>query len=239
MKNSLFKVLFLTILCLGTAPAEKMDINEHDKDYDQKNPPAYQKNLPQLYVCGDSISVGYTPYLKTELKGAISVVHRKDLRKLFPHIAPKLRYSGMAHSLIALTKAVLESDDYHPQYLLLNCGLHDIVRGGANLKKYEVNLTTIIKMAEKHKVQLIWITTSPKATGHGQNKKIIQFNAKARSLMKKHQVPVIDLHKETLSLFKKHGDAQIIKKDRVHFTPLGYKQQAAYIATDLRKVLKK
>jgi len=223
---------------LGVGSAEQLDVNEHNKTYDQSEKMGYQKDLPQVYVCGDSISVGYTPFLKSELKGRFSVVHRRDLATLFPGINDGIRYSGMAHSLIALTQAVLKSEDYQPRYLLLNCGLHDIMRGGGRIKKYESSLSTLIKLAEKYQVQLIWVTTTPMRTGNGRNKKIQEFNAAAREIMRKHKVPVIDLHAQLLTLFKAHQEKKIMKKDGIHFTALGYENQAKFIAEQLEKIVK-
>ena len=222
------------LFMVAAVAAPKMDVKEHDKEYDQKNVTSYQKGLPQLYVCGDSISVGYTPFLKEELKGKFSVVHRRDLAKLFPKI-PKVRYSGKGQSLVALTKHVLESKEYKPDYLLLNCGLHDIARGGANLEKYKETLLSLIEMAKANGVQLIWVTTTPKETGHKINGKVIIFNATAREIMKKNHIPVVDLHACVLMLFEKYGEKKIMQKDGVHYTPLGYELQAKFIVAELKK----
>jgi len=35
---------------------------------------------------------------------------------------------------------------------------------------------------------------------------------------------------------KQYGESKIIKKDQVHFTPLGYKQQASFIAGAVKKI---
>ena len=235
------KMVGLSLLCgmgvVVSSFAEKMAIDEHDKKYEQENSGGYEKGLPQLYVCGDSISVGYSIPLKKELRGKVSVVHRKDLAALFPSI-PKVRYSGKAHSLIALTKAVLESKEYKPDYLLLNCGLHDIARGGANLKKYKRDLKTLIDLAKAHKTTLVWLTITPRKENHPQNVKIEQFNAAAKELMKANHVAVIDLHKKTKELIASLGQKKVMKRDGIHFTALGYQKQATFIVEQLKPIVK-
>ncbi len=221
---------------ISTALSKKtMDVNEHDASYEAGNSNAYNKDLPQVFSCGDSISAGYAPFLKKELKGRYSVVHRKDTGALF---SIHENYTGLAPSLISLTNKVLTSDKYKPEYLLLNCGLHDAYRGKGGIKQYEKDLKQIIKLAKDHKVKLVWLTTTYKAKGDPKTKIVIDYNKKAMRLMKREKCELIDLGAYTLKLIKREGQAKIMSKDKVHFTPLGYELQAKYIAEELTRVIK-
>jgi len=212
-----------------------MDVNEHDADYDRKAVDAFRKDLPQVFSCGDSISVGYAPFLKGQLKDRCSVLHRNDLEKLF---GLRHGYTGLAHSLIALTRRVLELDKYEPDYLLLNCGLHDVYRGKGGIAAYRANLKTIIKLADQHRVTLIWVTTTKKAKGDPKSKIVEQYNKEAINLVREAGHQVIDLGAHCSALITKHGEEKILSKDKVHFTPFGREQQAIHLAEKISGIVK-
>jgi len=242
----LFAVILVLLMGASCSPrpqdGEAMRIDQHDAEYDgavAQAPAPGAGALPQLYVCGDSISVGYGPSLKAALSGEMDCVHRRDLDTLFPEMEKPAQYSGLATSLIPLTAAVLESEEYHPDALLLNCGLHDIARGQAADKpaQYEQDLHTLIQLAKDHGVTLVWVQTTPKASGHPHNEAILQFNDISRRVMAENNVPVIDLHAFTVAQVAEHGESAIISEDGVHFTPFAQEEQGVFIAGELRRIL--
>jgi len=196
----------------------------------------YRSDLPQLFVCGDSISVGYGPPLKGALRDQLNLVHWRDLWTLFPEIVSPLgAYSGRAASVIEYTTAVLNSTNYNPDILLLNCGLHDV--NGGTATQYEIDLNKLVRLAKTNSTTLVWVQTTPEAPGLAINSTIDNFNAISSRVMASNSVPVIDLHTFTMSLISTYGVAAILRTDNVHCTPFGFAAQGAYIASELTRIL--
>lgn len=59
----------------------------------------------------------------------------------------------------------------------------------------------------------------------------------ATRMMSRHGVPLIDLHAFTMSLIAGHGEARVLRKDRVHFTRFAYEAQGRYLAAEWRKTI--
>ena len=228
---------------ISTAAGHKLDampIDIDDLSYEQavqKLAIPFRKDLPQLFVSGDSISVGYAPALKLALKSRMNCVHRRDLPTQFPAIARQglvTHYSGAGPSVISLTTAVLKAPDYKPNVFLLNFGLHDVDGGG---QRYEKTLAALITLAKQHQVTLVWVQTTSKANGRPENTPIQEFNKIAARLMAAAHVPVIDLNAFSTQLIAQNGLAMILRTDHVHFTTFASEAQGRFIAVELMKIL--
>jgi lysophospholipase L1-like esterase len=217
-----------------------MRVEANDEAYAQrvkKQATPFRGDLRQLFVCGDSISVGYGPALKVGLRDQMTVTHRRDLPELFPALTKSLRgYSGPARSLIEYTEGVLTSSDYRPDLLLLNCGLHDIARGPENKEQnYRKDLETLVALVGRYRATLVWAQTTPKAPGHADNPRIEEFNRISAGVMAAHRVRYLDLHAFTQRLSASHGAEKVFRSDTVHFTPLASDAQGTYLAAELLK----
>jgi lysophospholipase L1-like esterase len=225
------------------APAAKMRVEENDETYEQQVKRLaipFRPDLRRLFVCGDSISVGYGPTLKVTLQNQINVTHRRDLPQVFPALVKPLRgYSGPARSLLEYTAAVLNSPEYRPDILLLNCGLHDVARGPAGKKaeQYERDLEALFALVQGRHVTLVWVQTTPKAAGHRDNPEILEFNRISARVLGGRGVALIDLHAFTTALIAGHGEANVIRPDGVHFTRFACEAQGRFSASELQKIL--
>ncbi|MDD3726503.1 MAG: SGNH/GDSL hydrolase family protein, partial [Candidatus Ratteibacteria bacterium] len=135
--------------------------------------------------------------------------------------------------------AVKEKNIYHPDYILLNCGIHDIKRNAISKtyqvppKEYEKNLREINSVVREMGAYLIWVRTTPvkEKTGiHDElktvryNSDVVLYNNIADRVMRKLKVPVIDLYTFTLNL----GEDVFI--DNVHPDEKTAELQAAFIS---------
>ena len=135
---------------------------------------------------------------------------------------------------------------FNPEYLLINCGLHDIKTNTKTGKKqisigcYISNLDSIINITKEMSLKLIWINTTPvcdsihntKNMGFYRfNKDVELYNKISDSICKVNNIPIIDLYsfssKFPLSAYKDH----------VHYESKYQKLQALYITEFIKNTI--
>jgi lysophospholipase L1-like esterase len=196
-----------------------------------------RRDLPQLFVSGDSISQHYAPSLKVALLDKINVTHWMDLPTRFPKAVPKTPYSGTSQLLIEMLTAVLNCEDYHPQFLLLNAGLHDATYE-IPTAVYRAHLIEIVELANKHHAKMMWVQTTPREKGDSHNALIEAYNIEARKIMDERHVPVIDLDKFAADLIAKDGEQATFNGDGLHFSNKARNMMGAYLGEKLLEILK-
>jgi lysophospholipase L1-like esterase len=247
MRNVL---VILTLLSLVTiAEDKKLDVGEHNAEYSEKLKnfkTTYNKKLPQLFFCGDSISVGYGPAFKLTLQNKVNALHYRDIKVLFSGVVSK-KYGGPAQYLKSTSLAVMNNTKYKTNFIMINSGLHDVHRGRKNfdksIKVYLAYLQEIVDDAKKNKVKVIFLTTTKigtdktlMGTASRTNPHIERFNKEAIKLMKNNHV--VDLSKFCTDLITKEGEMKILKGDKVHFTDYAQKAQAEFLAKEIKTIMK-
>lgn len=183
--------------------------------------------LPNIILLGDSVSLGYTKYVKEKLEGKVN---------FFRPLNAKGGYVNCAGT----TNTIKHIDDWltlAPRWDLIhfNFGLHDLkhvdpVTGKnsnkpedpqqADLKAYKKNLTEIVKKLKATNAKLIFATTTSypdKPAGPlRRSDQPEKYNKVALKIMKKYEVEVNDLHGLTLSRL-----AELQPPSNVHFTKEG------------------
>jgi|GEM_PF-341401 len=198
------------------------------------------KNLPKLYVIGDSISIHYGPYLESYLKGHLEYSRKKGFEETFLNLDdPQGDSSGDSSAVLSFLKAKTRSGGIDADFLLLNCGLHDIKtdprtgRKQVTLSQYEQNLRAIVRTVGNSRPKLVWIRTTLFDDAIHNRSDVgfyryaadcIEYNQVADRVMEENGIPVIDLCTFTLYL------ELDLYCDHVHFTEVVRKKQAAYIA---------
>ena len=193
--------------------------------------------LPKVLIIGDSISIGYTPYVTYMLKQEALVKHSQG----------NAQHTGTGLNNIDQWLGDTKWDVIH-----FNWGLWDIcyrspesrvrsqkdkIHGSITtpLKQYEINLNQLVRRLEKTGAKLIWASTTFVPEGEagrfaGDDWK---YNEVAASIMKIHGIKIDDLYELTKGLspdlFKGPGD--------VHYTNIGYKVIAAQVADSIRGAL--
>lgn len=197
------------------------------------------KDLPKVLIIGDSISIGYTPYVKRQLKDEATVSRNPG---------------NAAHTGTGLEKIDAWLGDTRWDVIHFNWGLHDLcyrnpksknqagrdkVNGTltTTLEQYEKNLDQLVTRLAKTGATLVWASTTIVPGGEpgriaGDDKK---YNEAAARVMKKHGVVTNDLHSLSATFTTTH----FVEKGDVHYLPAGYQKLGTQVAESIRTALKK
>ena len=207
---------------------------------------SFKDKCPKVFVIGDSISIHYGPYLKNSLVGFFNYDRKRDKGQALKDLDnPVGANGGDSEMVLAYLKELQNDTNFKTDYLLVNCGLHDIKRASSNdstqvsLKKYMDNLQSIIFISEEMKVKLVWVNSTPVLdTIHNRRvpffrfeKDLLAYNKTADSLMELSNIPIIDLNTFT----NKYIPNAFI--DHVHYKTDIREKQADFIAGNLTAIL--
>jgi acyl-CoA thioesterase-1 len=204
---------------------------------------AISKDVPNVLILGDSISIGYTPFVQQQLEGIASVY-----RPVFEN-GNNENCQGTTHGLKHIDRWIgtKKWDVIH-----FNFGLHDLkhvdaITGKnsankedpyqANLKQYKKNLTVIVDKLKMTNALLIFATTTP----YPDDLKVAirdpglseKYNKIALRVMKKNKIMINDLYSFVLPRMQ---ELQIPKN--VHFTKKGSEALGIRVADIIRYRLK-
>ncbi|MBW7895979.1 MAG: SGNH/GDSL hydrolase family protein [Opitutaceae bacterium] len=182
--------------------------------------------LPRVLLIGDSISLGYTPFVR-ELLRATANVHR-------------IPDNGGATTLgLVMLDKWLGPEPWH--VIHFNFGLHDITRLPSGTVRttpdtYAANLRTLVTRLQRTGARLIFATTTP-VPGRTINPTrdeadVLAVNARATAVMRELGVTINDLHAFTAPRL-----AEWQQPANVHFTPAGYAALAEPVAAAIRVAL--
>lgn len=196
---------------------------------------------PSIFVIGDSISLQYGPYLEQYTRGVFRYDRKRGDEGYENLDIPTGANAGDSSMVLSYLRFLQDKGDWRPDWLLLNCGLHDIKTNPDTgekqvpLETYKANLRGIVNIAEELAVPLIWIRITPvdDEIHNSKGKDITRhavdvdaYNAAADAIMEEADIPDIDLFTFTANL----GPSAEIFCDHVHFTEPVRERQAAYIA---------
>jgi hypothetical protein len=194
--------------------ATRSDVIAHSMGFLEEDP-----NLPRIYIIGDSISIGYTPFLRENLKGIANVL--------------RIPLNGMT-SRKGKEHFKEWTDIGHVDLYLINFGIHDIYRD--RTVPMDEYLSNIFYIAESllQKGRVLWVTTTPfigpqKLHPLADVEAHKDYCSESKSFMLNRNVPICDLD-ELIASFDK-SDYQ---KDGLHFEDHGSKKIADYM-TDIVK----
>ena len=194
----------------------------------------------KIYLVGDSISIQYGPYLKKYLIENIQYSRKEGEEEALLDLDNPIGANGGDSSMVlTFLEAKLQTNTIEFDYLLLNCGLHDIKTDPFTNKKqvplelYIQNLEAIINLLSKKNIKLIWIKTTPcvdkihnfeDSTFFRFANDCMAYNNEADKIMNRSKIPMIDLY----SFTKKLGEN--VYCDHVHFHDHVREKQASFIA---------
>ena len=222
---------FLTATLLGT-PLLLTKFNMQNSHND----------FPNVLIIGDSIYIGYTPFVRKFLKGKANVY-----RPMHMDVKPE-NCQGTTYGVKHIDRWIKgkQWDVIH-----FNFGLHDIkhvhpVTGKnsknpehphqANLNEYEVNLKEITGKLKSTGAKLIFATTTPYPDEvNGPLRKPgmhEQYNEVAVKIMVRNNIAVNDLHAFVMPRMQK-----LQRPNNVHFTRKGSKALAKVVAEKITAVL--
>lgn len=185
---------------------------------------AKENKVKNLLVIGDSISIGYTPFLEKSLAPDIIVAHNP----------------GNGGSTVRGVENIEKwLDNRQWDIILFNFGLHDLVHKDQEnkydvvngkisvpLEEYRKNLEILVAKLRETTATLYFVTTTvvPENSAGRKVKDPAKYNAVAQEVMKKNGIEVIDLYTASLTIHPQNS-----KPGNVHYTPEGYEQLASYI----------
>ena len=197
--------------------------------------------MKNIFLLGDSISIQYAPHLISMMAGTANFMRKTGDEEALRNLdVPTGANGGDSRMVLAYLRVRCASGEFKPDFVLLNCGLHDIKDNGdgkpnqVDIKDYRANLTSIAALFKTTGTPWAWIRTTPLSeTVHNAKaskfkryeKDLAAYNKAADDIMNKERLPLIDLHGFTKSL---GGDE--IYCDHVHFTEEVRRLQGAYLA---------
>jgi hypothetical protein len=225
MKNNISRRNFLrTVGCLGALISVRSDILGF-----------VNLKISNVLIIGDSISIGYTPFVKEILNGKATVWH------------PDENCEGTRKGILKIDEWIGSTrwDVIH-----FNFGLHDLKHVNAktgepstkpedprqtDIKQYSKNLKIIIEKLKASGAKLIFATTTPvpeKSSPLREPEQVLIYNEAALKIMKRENIPVDDLFGLALPKLK-----ELQMADNVHFTPEGYRALAEKVSASILQVL--
>jgi len=183
---------------------------------------ALGQSAPRVLIIGDSISIGYTPFVAKMLAGKAVVVHNAG--------NAATAANGVMHVVTWLGKD--KWDVIH-----FNFGLHDLKRLDDGERQvppdqYERYLRLIADQLKKTGARLIFATTTPVPEGVSPPRvpsDVTMYNAIAVKVMKEKGIAVDDLNALAAA---KAAEWQV--PVNVHYKPEGYEGLAAQVVKSIQ-----
>ncbi len=182
--------------------------------------------LPKVLIIGDSISIGYTPLVQSELAARAEVVRIPENGATTRNGVKRLdEWLGAG-----------KWDVVH-----FNFGLHDLRRmddGERQVppEEYERNLRLIVERLKQTGARLIWAATTPVPEGKLSPPRLPAdvplYNEAALRVMREHRIRVNDLYTPALA-----NMAQWQRPVNVHFTAAGSAGLAAKVSSAILEAL--
>jgi acyl-CoA thioesterase-1 len=233
-----FMTVFSTALFFSFAgAAEKPYVPEAGSDEIGAKKTAavpYDKSLPDVLIIGDSISIGYTPYVIEGLRGVANVIRIKG------------NGQGTRFGVENIDKWILHEKPW--AVIHFNWGLHDLKRWAngrnssnpndprqAEINVYEKNMELLVSKLAGTKAKLIFATTTPYPSGvvpWRDPEDAARYNDVALRIMQKNGIQTDDLY---TAIQPKLAEFQ--KPKNVHFEPGGSKFLADAVVKSIKAAL--
>ncbi|MFT7249630.1 MAG: hypothetical protein ACI97P_002411 [Arcticibacterium sp.] len=183
------------------------------------------EDKPRILIIGDSVSIGYTPFVKENLINEADVFHNPG---------------NAQHTGTGLQKIQEWIGDEKIDIIQFNWGLWDLcyrhpdseVQGKRDkengkitysVDEYATNLDSIVAILQTiTEAKLIFVTTSyvPENEAGRFKKDVVLYNDAAKKVMQKYTVVVNDIYEQSIPIHLKFGKGL----DNVHYTKQGYKE---------------
>ena len=220
--------------------APKTIVAQENTTQDEKDP------LPEILILGDSISMGYTPFVRKSLQGRANV-YRPTQAKGRPE-----NCAGTLNGVKNIDRW-LKQGNRHWSVIHFNFGLHDLKRVDPETGKnsndpgdprqsepeaYRKQLTEIVKKLKATKAKLIFATTTPVPEGGVKPHRDVadpgKYNAIARKVMQSNGIEINDLYAAAEAKLD-----EIIRPVNVHFTRQGSEFLGGRVTEALLRALPK
>jgi lysophospholipase L1-like esterase len=179
----------------------------------------------RILIIGDSISIGYTPFLVEHFSGKAVVIHNKGNAQHTGNGLKRIEkwIGSQKWDLIQFNWGLWDLCYRHPDSK--SQGNRDKQKGSVTftIDEYESNLDSLVSFIKlKTDAKLVFVTTTyvPENEVGRFVDDPIKYNAAAKRVMEKYSVEVNDIYNQSISIHKKYG----LGTDNVHYTKAGYQK---------------
>jgi hypothetical protein len=203
-------------------------------------------SLPRVLILGDSISIGYTPYVTQLLAGKADVtrpsVNCQYTAYGLSHLNQWLALGtgqwdvihfnwGIWDTHLMLNSAIVSAENEYPVQANEQYGF--VSTDGAKIRcspaQYRDNLSQILDRLEQTGARLIFATTTPWPGRRTENQFLIDtYNEVATELMTERGVAIDDLNQLVAT-----SGASWYLPDGVHYTDAGYQELAKQVGASI------
>jgi len=200
--------------------------------------------LPRVLIIGDSISHGYTPFVKAMLTNKVTIVHASGnnaatvtaLKRVDQWLGKEkwdvIHFNWGLHDMKYIDPATSETD--MAKLVAVEKG-----KQWVPVEQYEPNLKALVQRLKQSGAKLVWCTTTPVPEGAvgripGEE---VKYNAAALRVMQAEGIPVDDLCAVVGN--PQNRTAMGGRPKDVHYTDAGYKTLAAEVVKAIEKALAK
>ncbi|MBC7416621.1 MAG: SGNH/GDSL hydrolase family protein [Pedobacter sp.] len=193
---------------------------------------AFSFRQKKILIIGDSISMGYTPYVRKYFLGNIFIEHN---------------FENAQHTMNGLKKIDQWLGNTRWDIIQFNFGLWDIShnlpikypnsRVSCSVEQYTANLDSIVShIKRKSNAKLVYVTTTyvPPKDARRREEEVIMYNEAAKKVMEKRAVMVNDIYEQSKIIHNNLGKGV----SDVHYTTLGYEKLSKFIIDFLEIELK-
>lgn len=199
---------------------------------------AFADKKPRILIIGDSISIGYTPYVQTYFSERATVSHcRGNAQHTGTGLEKIEEWLGEEQwDVVQFNWGLWDLCYRHPDSK--EYGNRDKIKGKPEytIEEYATNLDSIVSIIKKKtNAKLIFVTTTvvPENEPGRYQSDVHKYNAVAKKIMKKHGVVVNDIYKSSIPIHKIYG----LGSNDVHYNKEGYERLGKLIADFLDKQL--
>ena len=196
---------------------------------------SFIQDKPRILIIGDSISIGYTPFVKEDLANKADVFHNPGNAQ---HTGTGLKkidewIGNEKWDIIQFNWGLWDLCYRHPDSKVN--GKRDKENGiiTYTIDEYASNLDSIVTILKtKTEAKLIFVTTTyvPQNEAGRFKNDAIRYNDAAKKIMKKHSVIVNDIYEQSISIHQIFGKGL----DDVHYANQGYEKLGELVTKFLK-----
>ncbi|HEY5687060.1 MAG TPA: SGNH/GDSL hydrolase family protein [Yeosuana sp.] len=193
---------------------------------------------PKVLIIGDSISIGYTPFVQSHFSERAIINHNTgNAQHTGTGLLNVTNWLGDENwDIIQFNWGLWDLCYRHPESK--EYGHRDKIKGKPEftIDEYTSNLDTLVSIIKKRSnAKLIFVTTTyvPKKEPGRYESDVEKYNDAAIAVMKKHNIRVNDIYNESIDIHNKYGKGP---KD-VHYSIEGYEKLSELIIKFLKTVM--
>jgi hypothetical protein len=198
----------------------------------------FRQEKPRILIIGDSISIGYTPFVKKALSDKAIVQHNAGNAKFSSYGLEQLDHwlGNEKWDIIQFNWGLWDLCYRDPSKEAL-VGNRDKKHGAitATKSQYKANLEAIVKRLKQSGAKLIFVTTTvvPENEPGRYPADVVAYNKIAKGIMKKNGIVVNDIFPLSQKVHQQFG----LGSDNVHYNAQGYQALSVQVVDKLNQLL--